>query len=210
MERLLWRLVLPSTPRDADSLSAGLQLHLAHSALTSVLIQIGGKQQAYAAMRTCASCRSGRHSPGCRVTLLTQLLRAHWDEQAALTRVPLGLACRPYTRMVYARPARGSAPLAEFDLAAWSEARLVEDWQSGPRSLITAALLAVASGPDPVARLREHGWRAYVLPGRLGLRLAHQPIPGVLWFGGTWSDVPMLLTPQTNTTPANSLAAAAE
>lgn len=207
MERLLWRLELPGLPHDVDRLSEGLRLHLAHAALTSTLVQIGGREQAYVAMGTCASCPSGRHRPGCRLALLEQLLRATWDEQASLMLAPLGLACRPYTRIVYAQPARASAALAQLDLTAWSEARLVQDWQPGRHGLTTAALLAVASGPDPIPRLHEHGWRAYPLPRPLRLRLAHQPIPGALWFRGIWSGVPMLLTLQPRFMPVEHLVA---
>ena len=196
MDRLLWRLEgISPMPHDGERLADGLRLHLEHTELVSILAQIGDQQQAYISAVGCESCHLGRHAAGCYVELLRRLLAATF-ETVELVPVLHGLARRPYTQVVLARPGKQSVPLGSADLAGWEEARLVLHWQRGARGLNTAALLAVGDGPDPAILLRERDWSVHHLPQTIGLRLAANPVPVAVWFRTSWPGAPFLLTPQ--------------
>jgi hypothetical protein len=196
MQQLLWRLEgVSSAPHEAERLAEGLRLHLQHTELVSILAQIGEVQQGYISAEGCESCHLGRHAPGCYIELLRRLLAATF-ERVELVAVPHGLARRPYTQVVLARPGKQSTPLDGADLVGWEEARLVLHWQRGARGLNTAALLAVGDGPDPAILLRERDWNVYHLPPAIGLRLAANPVPVAVWFRSSWPSAPFLLTPQ--------------
>jgi hypothetical protein len=173
----------------------GLRLHLEHTDLIMILVQIGEMQQAYISATSCDGCRRGRHAPGCYVELLRRLLAATF-ESVDLILVSQGLARRPYTQVVVARPGKNSKPFDGSDLTPWKEARITMHWQHDPRGLITAAVLAVGDGLDPLVFLRERGWTARPLPKGIGPRMVNNPIPRAVWFKSAWGGAPFLLTPQ--------------
>jgi hypothetical protein len=196
MERLLWRLDGTSAASPSpERLAEGLRLHLEHSDLITILVQIGEAQQAYISALGCDSCHLGRHAPGCHIELLRRLLVATFAA-VELVPIPQGLARRPYTQAVLARPSRQSTPFDGADLAGWDEARVMLHWQRGARGLTTAALVAVGDGPDPAAFLHERGWSARPLPKGIGQRVANNPVPVAVWFRWIWPGAPFLLTPQ--------------
>src|SRR3954454_24019960 len=100
-ERTLWRLngAMDATLIQPARLEQGLRLHLQHTELTTVLMQIGDQQQSYVAIQGCEGCAHGRCTPGCYVELLRRLLRACFDA-GTLRAVVGGLATRPYRRAV--------------------------------------------------------------------------------------------------------------
>src|SRR5262245_10097705 len=71
-ERSLWRLdgATAATLAEPVRLVQGLRLHLEHTELTTVLMQLGDQQQAYIAAAGCEGCIHGRCTPGCYVELL--------------------------------------------------------------------------------------------------------------------------------------------
>lgn len=201
MERLLWRLHnISPAPHSPERFEAGLRLHLEHADLLTVLVQIDEVQQAYVSAAGCAGCPRGRHAPGCHVELLRRLLTATF-ETVELLLVPLGLAHRSYTQVVYARPSKKSTPFDGGDLATWDQARIILHWRRGPQGLSTAAILAAGDGPDLAAFVQERGWTARPLSAGLGLRIANNPSPASVWFRGAWSGAPFLLTPQPQLVP---------
>jgi hypothetical protein len=103
MTRSLWRLDGATTATLAEPirLVQGLRLHLEHTELTTVLMQLGDQQQAYIGVAGCEGCTHGRCTPGCYVELLRRLLRACFDA-STLSAVAGGLATRPYRRVALA------------------------------------------------------------------------------------------------------------
>lgn len=197
MTRTLWRLdgANAATLAEPVRLVQGLRLHLEHTELTSVLMQLGDQQQAYIGAAGCEGCAHGRCTPGCYVELLRRLLRACFDA-STLCAVAGGLARRPYRRAVLARPTAQTEPLLRLRLAAWPDARLIVHWHGSQRGIACAALLAVGSdGPDPTAMLRAAHWQTWVLPGRLGAKLANSSSLSLLPFVRAWSHAPALLWP---------------
>src|SRR6266545_254749 len=196
MERLLWRLHnISPAPHSPDRFDAGLRLHLEHTDLLTILVQIGDQQQAYISAAGCDGCGQGRHASGCYVELLLRLLTATF-EAVDLMLVPQGLARRPYTQVVLAWPGKHGKPFDGADLASWDDARVAMHWQRGVHGLKAAVVLAVGDGPDPAAFLRERGWTAHLLPKGIGPRTANSPIPRAVWFKSEWGSAPFLLTPQ--------------
>ena len=80
-ERSLWRLdgATAATLVQPVRLEQGLRLHIAHTELTMVLMQIGDQQQAYIGVGGCDGCTHGRCVPGCYVELLKRLLQVCFD-----------------------------------------------------------------------------------------------------------------------------------
>jgi len=196
-ERSLWHLdgATAATLVQPVRLEQGLRLHLAHTTLTSMLMQIGDQQQAYLAVSGCDGCADGRCTPGCYVELLRRLLQVCFDA-CTLRAVAGGLATRPYRHTVLTWPTPKAESLTNLALAAWPEARLIVHWRGTPHQLRSAALLAVgADGPDPAAALRAIGWQAWALPRALGAKLTNRAVPPLLPFPRVWRHVPTLLRP---------------
>lgn len=198
--RQLWRLCdteLQTSLIEPAELAAGLQLHIAHAALDSVVMRIGTAQQRYLVMTSCAGCAHGRCVPGCRVEMFRRLLLRH-TPALTLQHIAGGLATRPYTRVVIALPAR-RVQLHSDLLTPWPEARLVVSWRRGKRSAVLASALLIVGpeGPDPGPVLREYGWQPWPVPSALGLRWACAPIPPTLPYGRPCPAAPTLLLPST-------------
>jgi hypothetical protein len=198
MTRSLWRLdgATAATLAEPERLVQGLRLHLEHTELITVLMQLGDQQHAYIGAAGCEGCAHGRCTAGCYVELMRRLLRACFDA-CTLRVVTGGLATRPYRRVVLAWPTAQAEPLAGVRLAAWPDARLIIHWRGTQRQIACAALLAVGSdGPNPAVTLRAAGWHAWSLPGRLGPKLANSLYPPALPFPRAWPHAPALLWPQ--------------
>jgi hypothetical protein len=177
------------------TLAQGLRLHLEHTELSTVLMQLGDQQQAYIGATGCEGCAHGRCTPGCYVELLRRLLRACFDA-STLCAVAGGLARRPYRRVALAWPTAQTEPLTSLRLAAWPDARLIVQWRGSKRGIACAALLAVgADGPDPAAMLRAAHWQTWILPGWLGAKLANSASLSLLPFARGWAHAPALLWP---------------
>lgn len=191
VERTLWRCAdtTPANLRQPEQWTNGLRLHIQHAPLTSITMRIGTQQQSYVALDGCGACLRNACRVGCRVSLLRRLIGTCFEGGSLHTvATPQGLAARPYTRVVLARPGRESDPLNEALLPNWQDARLVAHWQSQGRELTVATLLAVGQdGPDPAETLRELGWKPIPLPIPLGRHLAGQSLPPALPFGAVWS-----------------------
>jgi hypothetical protein len=197
-ERTLWRLdgATAATLVQPLRLEQGLRLHLQHTELTTILMQIGEQQQAYVSVGGCEGCVHSQCTPGCYVELLRRLLRACFDA-CILHPVAGGLAARPYRRAALAWPTAKAEPLADMSLASWPEARLIVHWRGSNRQIACAALLAVGEGgPEPAAAIRAAGWRAWALPRPLRLKLANIPLPPSLPFPRVWPHMPTLLWPR--------------
>ena len=197
MTQTLWRLDGANTATLAEPirLAQGLRLHLEHTELSTMLMQLGNQQQAYIGATGCEGCVHGRCTPGCYVELLRRLLRVCFDA-STLCAVAGGLARRPYRRVALARPTAQTEPLTSLRLAAWPDARLIVQWCGSKRGIACAALLAVGSdGPDPAAMLRAAHWQTWVLPGRLGAKLTNSSSLSLLPFARAWSHAPTLLWP---------------
>jgi len=198
IERTLWRLegATDATLLQPDWLERGVRLHIGHTALTTVLMQIGAQQQGYVGLGGCDGCAYERCTPGCYVELLRRLLRVCFDG-GALRAVAGGLARRPYRRVALAWPTNKAVPLADLSLTPWPEARLIVQWRGTAEQIACAALLAVgAEGPQPAVMLRQAGWQAWALPKALGIRLANSAFPRRLPFVRPWPHMPSLLWPQ--------------
>lgn len=198
MTKTLWRLdgATDTTLMEPARLEQGLRLHLQHTELTTVLMQIGAQQQAYVAMEGCEGCAHGRCLPGCYVELLRRLIGVCF-EACTLHPVVGGLAARPYRRAALAWPTTKAAPLADLSLASWPEARLMVHWRRTARQIACAALLSVGTdGPDPVAALRAAFWQAWTLPKALGPKRAHSVSTLTLPFPQRWPHAPTVLWPQ--------------
>jgi hypothetical protein len=196
MTRMLWCLegATTATLAQPTRLEQGLRLHVEHTTLTTILMQIGGQQQAYISAAGCEGCAYERCVPGCYVELLRRLLRACFDA-CTLRAIPGGLAKRPYHRAALAWPTTKAEPLMSVPLTPWPEARLIVQW-SGRRRQVAAALLAVgADGPDPALALRAAGWQTWALPKALIPAFA-QSHTTALPFPRMWPHPPALLWPQ--------------
>lgn len=203
-ERTLWRLdgASDTTLAQPLRLEQGLRLHLQHTELITVLMQIGALQQSYISLGGCEGCAHGRCMPGCYVELLRRLLRVCFDA-CTLRAVAGGLAKRPYRRAVLAWPTAKAEALTHLSLAAWLETRLSIQWRAAQRQVTCAALLAVGEdGPDPAQALRSFGWKTWTLPKSLGPKLANNTLPSPLPFPGVWSQAPTLLWPRLAMLPA--------
>src|SRR5205085_8833205 len=112
MTRMLWCLegATAATLAQPARLELGLRLHIEHTELITMLMQIGDQQQAYLSAAECEGCVYGRCVPGCYVELLRRLLGACFDA-GTLRAVAGGLATRPYRRAVLAWPTAKAAPV---------------------------------------------------------------------------------------------------
>jgi hypothetical protein len=173
-----------------------LRLHLEHTDLATILMQIGGQQHAYISAAGCEGCAYERCVPGCYVELLRRLLRACFDT-CTLRAIPGGLTKRPYHRAAIAWPTTKADPLIGVPLAPWPEARLVVHWRGRRRQVLAAALLAVGEdGPDPALFLRAAGWRTWALPKALLPAFAQSAPPAAIPFPRGWPHAPALLWQQ--------------
>ncbi len=196
--RTIWRIDMTTTTTiDHARLAAGLRLHVAHSSLTTVAMQIGAQQQCYVVLDGCPGCLTDQCRIGCRAALFRRLLPACIaGVEVRPISVPQGFARRPYQRGVLARPGPDARPLDAALLHRWHEARLIMHWTFAQRALRSSALLLTsAEDPAPDEQLREVGWRPIPLPTRLVLRSFQRSMPPVLPFGARWNQAVSLLTP---------------
>src|SRR5262245_29222547 len=106
----------------SETLGAMLALHLAQpgGAFTSILMQIGPRQQAYVRLGGCGQCHTGVCAIGCRVDLFGRILAAELP-QSRLRVVGGSLAIRPYTRGYVAVPRHDALPLSGALLHPWPD-----------------------------------------------------------------------------------------
>jgi hypothetical protein len=195
----LWRIecVRDDTSGDLDALTAGLRLHVVHSPLLTVAMQIGEEQRCYLLLEGCAGCSGDRCRVGCPAALLRRLVAS---ENLGLTlravAPPQGFARRPYTRGAFAWPGPGSQPLDSALLAPWTDARLAIYWRRYGSTICTSLLLlAGADGPAPREVLQCHDWRACAAPALVLQRWRQATLPPVLPFGAPWPGPLFLLLP---------------
>jgi hypothetical protein len=158
----LWR-ITGTTLFDPVQLATGIRRHSDHAPLLSSVVQIGTAQRAYLALNGCGQCAMEHCTPGCHVELLRRTLAGSSDLR--LIPIQAGLAPRPYTRMIVARPTAQAQPLDSSILKAWPEARLTLLW-GGRFSLrakhsipVVAVLRAGAEGPVLEERITALGWK---------------------------------------------------
>jgi hypothetical protein len=195
----LWRIdgMTDTTAIDHDRLAAGLPLHVAHSALTSVAMQIGTRQQCYVVLDGCTGCLTEQCRIGCHAALFRRLIAACIDgvEVRAVAQ-PQGLAQRPYTRGLLARPSPAAQPLDTALLHRWEEARLIVHWRRVRMRIQAAALLLTSDAdPDPAEALGTRGWRSLLLPKAVLRYWGQRALPPALPFGASWRHPLTLLLP---------------
>lgn len=202
------------TPSDLEALGRGLRHHLAHDAITSIVVRIGVAQRAYVALTGCPGCATGRCERGCRVQLLGRTLRAAFGEAASLTLIRRGLEPSGYQHSLWAWPLPGAVPFAGELLAGWPRARVVLTWHPGTKRLPLSALITLG-GADTDAglalapRLRAQGWSCWAVPPPLHrLLLTHPLSPLARLRRGAWSGAPWLL--RSLATPAPAVLASPE
>src|SRR6266508_6057742 len=166
--RTLWRIddTADTIAIDHERLAAGMRLHVIHSPLTTVTMQIDAQQRSYLVLEGCAGCLRDQCCVGCPAALFRRLFQS-CAMGATLTAVPLpqGLACRPYTRGGFAWPDTHAQPLDSTLLRPWTDARLMIHWRRyGAHICGSALLLASADGSDPSSALHERNWHALALP----------------------------------------------
>jgi hypothetical protein len=197
--RILWRIdgVSATTVIDHARLAAGMRLHVIHSPLTTVTMQISGQQRSYLVLEGCGGCLRDQCRVGCRAALFRRLFQACATD-ATLTAVPppQGLACRPYTAGAFAWPDTLAQPLDSTLLHPWADARLMVHWRRyGAHSCASALLLISAARPDPMSALRERNWHALALPIRMVTRWHPTATPPGLPFGMPWRQPLFLFVP---------------
>ena len=196
----LWRIEQQADgiPAAVDALAEGLRLHVVHSPLLTVAMQIGDEQRCYLGLEGCPGCADDRCRIGCPATLLRRLIAS--QALGLILRAvapPQGLARRPYTRGAFGWPGPGSQPLDSALLASWTDARLAIYWRRYGSAICTSALLfAGAMGPAPHEVLQRHGWHAYAAPALLLQRWRQAALPPVLPFGAPWPAPLFLLLPE--------------
>ena len=96
--RTIWRIDMTATTAiDHAQLAAGLRLHVAHSPLTTVAMQIGTQQQCYVVLDGCPGCLTDQCRIGCRAALFRRLFATCMvDVGLCAVAPPQGLARRPY------------------------------------------------------------------------------------------------------------------
>jgi hypothetical protein len=180
-----------------ERLAAGMRLHVIHSPLTTLTMQIDAQQRSYLVLEGCAGCLRDQCRVGCLSALFRRLFQSCVTD-ATLTAVPLpqGLACRPYTGGGNAWPDTHAQPLDSTLLQPWADARIMVHWRRyGAHICGSALLLASADGPDPMSALRERNWHALALPIRLVTRWRQTSTPPGLPFGMPWRQPLFLLLP---------------
>ena len=197
--RTIWRIdgMTATTAIDHDRLAPGLRLHVAHSPLTTVAMQIGDRQQCYVMLDGCSGCLTEQCRIGCRAALFRRLLATCMvGVDLCAVAPPQGFARRPYRRGVLARPGPDAQPLDTTLLYPWNEARLLVHWTSTQRAIRSSALLLTsAEAPDPAAQLRAAGWMPLPLSTRLVLRYFLRSMPPLLPCGSATNQGVRLLMP---------------
>jgi hypothetical protein len=195
--RTIWRIdVTATTTIDHARLADGLRLHVAHSPLTTVAMQIGDRRQCYVVLDSCPGCLIEQCRIGCRATLFRRLFATCMvGVDLCAVAPPQGLVRRPYRRGVLARPGPDAQSLDATLLHPWHEARLLVHWTSTQRAIRSSALLLTsAEAPDPAAQLRAAGWMPLPLSTRLVLRCFLRSMPPLLPCGSaTKLDVSLLM-----------------
>lgn len=183
-QRTIWRIdgMTATTAIDHARLAAGLRLHVAHSPLTTVAMQIGAHQQCYVVLDGCPGCLTEQCQIGCRAALFRRLLATCMvGVDLCAIAPPQGFARRPYRRGVLARPGPDARSLDATLLHPWHEARLLVHWTFSQRAMRSSALLLTsAEEPDPAAQLRAAGWMPFPLSTRLVLRYFQRSMPPLL------------------------------
>jgi hypothetical protein len=171
-------------------------LHVAHSPLTTLTMRIGTQQRWYVALAGCQGCARDQCRLGCPAALFRRLF-ASCVVGAELRAVPppQGLACRPYTRGIFAWPT-GESTACTGRLDDWRDARLLVHWRRyGAQLCGSALLLASADGPDPATALRAPHWRTIGLPAWMVARWSQPSTSPALPFGAPWQQPLFLLLP---------------
>jgi hypothetical protein len=199
LPRTIWRIdgITATTAIDDARLADGLRLHVAHSPLTTVAMQIGVRQQCYVVLDGCPGCLTEQCRIGCRVALFRRLLPACIaGVEVRPMSVPQGFARRPYQRGVLARPGPDAQSLDAALLQPWHEARLIMHW-TVVRTTVRSSVLLLTSAEDPApfAQLRAAGWMPLQLPPPFVRRWGQQSVPTALPFGARWNQAVSLLTP---------------
>ena len=194
----LWRIegISAATEIAYERLAEGLRLHVAHSPLSTLTMRIGTQQRWYVALAGCPGCARDQCRIGCPAALFRRLFASCviGGELRAVA-PPQGLACRPYTRGIFAWPTAESTPCTST-LEDWNDARLIVHWRRyGAQLCGSALLLASADGPDPATPLRAQQWRTIGLPAWMVARWSQPATPPALPFGAPWCHALFLLLP---------------
>jgi len=197
--RTLWGIDSGAETMDVDHvrLVAGVHLHVIHSPITTVTMRIGEQQRSYIVLEGCAGCVLDHCRVGCPAALFRRLFQS-CVTGATLNAVasPQGLACRPYTRGVFAWPNAHSQPVDSTLLHLWADARLLIHWRRyGAHMCVSALLLATEDGPEPASAMRERTWRTLALPTGMVTRWRQAATPLTLPFGAPWWQSLFLLLP---------------
>ena len=195
--RTIWRIdgMTATTAIDHARLADGLRLHVAHSPLTTVAMQIADRQQCYVVLDGCPGCLTEQCRIGCRAALFRRLLPACIaGVEVCPVAVPQGFARRPYRRGVLAWPGPDAQSLNATLLQPWNEARLIIHWTVVRTTVRSSALIMIsAEDPDPAAQLRAAGWMPLPLSTRLVLHSFQRSMPPLLpWSSATNQGVSLL------------------
>jgi len=195
----LWRIdgAAESSAVDHERLATGMRLHVIHSPLTTLTMQIDAQQRSYLVLDGCVGCLRDQCRVGCPAALFRRLFQSCVTD-ATLTAVPppQGLACRPYTRGSFAWPDTHAQPLVSTLLRPWADARIMVHWRRYGAHICGSALLLVsADGPDPMSALRECNWHVLPLPSRMVTRWHQAATPSGLPFGVPWQQPLFLRVP---------------
>jgi len=197
--RTIWRIdsMTATTAIDHARLADGLRLHVAHSPLTTVAMQIADRQQCYVVLDGCPGCLTEQCRIGCRAALFRRLL-ATCIVGVDLSAIapPQGFARRPYGHGALAQPGPDAQSLDATLLRPWHEARLLVQWTATKRAMRSSALLLTSEeDPDPAAQLRAAGWMPLPLSTRLVLRYFQRSMPPLLPCGSASNHGVNLLMP---------------
>ena len=199
IHRTLWRIddTADTIAIDHERLAAGMRLHVIHSPLTTITMQIGAQQRSYLVLEGCMGCPRDQCRLGCPTALFRRLFQS-CVTGATLTAVapPQGLASRSYTRGIFAWPDTHAQSLDSAFLQPWEDARIMVHWRRyGAHICGSALLLTSADNPDPTSVLRERHWNTLPMPMRLVTRWHQAATPPGLPFGMPWRQSLFLLLP---------------